>query len=320
MLSAIICTYNREKYIIPLLEAIAANDLPKSDYEIIVIDNNCQDHTKEVCEEFATMHPDVQFRYFLESEQGASAARNRGIIESKGEILVFIDDDAYVETSYLRTFAEYFETHPRVMAAGGPIEALLEILDSPTITISALKRGQRITEPSWMTSYTRALLCAWMDYGDKERNYPPGRYPGAGNAGYRREVFDKIGLFYTKIGRKGGNLMCSEEKDIFDKMHTNGLPVKYFPGPVLYHIIPEYKLQQPYFEKLTRQMGISERKRTLAISRTKYMKRLFAEAIKWGGTLVLLCLYTLQLHPAKGWKLVLFRKNVTAGLLALIKE
>ena len=50
------------------------------------------------------------------------------------------------------------------------------------------------------------------------------------------------------------------------------------------------------------------------------MKRLFAEAVKWGGTLVLLCLYTLQLHPAKGWKLVLFRKNVTAGLLALIHD
>ncbi|MCR5050667.1 MAG: glycosyltransferase family 2 protein, partial [Paludibacteraceae bacterium] len=62
--------------------------------------------------------------------------------------------------------------------------------------------------------------------------------------------------------------------------------------------------------------GISERQRTLAISKSKYLKRLFAEGIKWCGTIVLLCLYTISFHPQKGWKLVLFRKNVTKGLLS----
>ena len=44
------------------------------------------------------------------------------------------------------------------------------------------------------------------------------------------------------------------------------------------------------------------------------------EGVKWCGTLVLLCIYTLQGAPKKGWKLVLFRKNVTKGLLGLIEE
>jgi hypothetical protein len=55
--------------------------------------------------------------------------------------------------------------------------------------------------------------------------------------------------------------------------------------------------------------------RTRAISKGKYISRLASEAVKWGGTLALLCIYTLQGYPVKGWKLVLFRKNVTKGLL-----
>ncbi|MBO5619567.1 MAG: glycosyltransferase [Paludibacteraceae bacterium] len=301
MLTAIICTYNRAKYIRPLLESIAANDLPKNEYEILLVDNNCTDNTREVCETFAAAHTDVQFRYTVEPEQGLSAARNRGIKEAQGDIIVYIDDDAMVDTWYLRTYAEWFAAHPETMACGGPIEPLYET-----------------AEPDWMSPYTKALLTAWMNYGREVREYPHGRYPGGGNAAYRKSVFDQVGLFNTALGRKGGNLMGSEEKDIFDKMHALGMQVLYLPTPVLHHIIPQTKLEKTYFDRLTLQMGISERKRTLSISYGKYMKRLFAEAFKWGGTIVLWCVYTISFHPAKGWKLIQFRYNVTRGLLGVI--
>ena len=300
MLSVIICTYNREKYIAALLESIAANDLPKSDYEIVLVDNNCTDNTHSVCEAFSSVHSDIRFRYVKETEQGLSAARNRGIKEAKGDILVYVDDDALVDSHYLRDYAEWFAAHPQTMACGGPIIPLYET-----------------QEPQWMTPYTKALLTAWMDYGDKVRVYPKGRYPGGGNAAYRKEVFDQVGLFNTNLGRKGGNLMGSEEKDIFDKMHALSMQVLYLPTPVLHHIIPQTKLESDYFNRLTRQIGISERQRTLAIGRSKYARRLLAEGVKWCGTIVLLCLYTISFHPEKGWKLVVFRRNVTRGLLGL---
>ncbi len=298
MLTAIICTYNRARYVGKLLESIAANDLAKTEYELLLVDNNCTDNTREVCEAFAAAHPDVIFRYTTESEQGLSAAKNRGIKEAKGDIIVYIDDDALVDPWYLRTYAEWFATHPETMACGGPIEPLYET-----------------SEPDWMTPYTKALLTAWMNYGEKVREYPRGRYPGGGNAAYRKEVFEQVGGFNTALGRKGGNLMGSEEKDIFDKMHTLNMQILYLPEPILHHCIPQAKLEKPYFDRLTLQMGISERQRTLAISKFKYIKRLFSEAVKWGGTIVLLCLYTISFHPVKGWKLVAFRKNVTKGLL-----
>ena len=298
MITLIICTYNREKYITPLLNSIAKNDYSTMDYEILLVDNNCTDNTCGVCEQFAAGHPEITLRYVVETEQGLSAARNKGIKEAKGDIIIYVDDDALVDADYIRNYAEHFASHPETMAAGGPIEPLYET-----------------EEPKWMSPYTKALLTAWMNYGDKVREYPNGRYPGGGNAAYRKVVFEQVGLFNTELGRKGNLLLASEEKDIFDKMHALGMQVLYLPTPVLHHIIPQAKLEEDYFNRLTLQIGRSERMRTCAISKGKYIKRLFSEGIKWGGTLVLLGIYTLQGHPMKGWKLVLFRRNVTKGLL-----
>lgn len=298
MLTVIICTYNRAKYIGNLLDSIAKNDIDKSEYEIVLVDNNCTDNTHAICDAFSRVHPEITFRYVVEPEQGLSAARNKGIHEAKGDILVYIDDDALVDTDYLRIYAEHFADNPKTMAAGGPIEPLYET-----------------SVPAWMTSYTKALLTGWLNYGDSIRVFPEGHYPGGGNAAYRKEVFEQVGLFNTTLGRKGSSLMASEEKDIFDKMHSLGMTVLYLPTPVLHHIIPQSKLEKPYFDKLTYQIGVSERQRTLAISRTKYIKRLLSEAVKWAGTIMLFGGYTLQGHPNKGYKLILFRCNVTKGLV-----
>ena len=152
MITLIICTYNREKYIGPLLDSIAKNDYPTTDYEIVLVDNNCTDNTRGVCEQFAAEHPQVTLHYVVEPEQGLSAARNKGIKEAKGDIIIYVDDDALVDSDYIRIYAEHFAANPDTMAAGGPIEPLYET-----------------QEPSWMSPYTKALLTAWMNYGDKVR-------------------------------------------------------------------------------------------------------------------------------------------------------
>ena len=136
-------------------------------------------------------------------------------------------------------------------------------------------------------------------------------------AAYQANVFNKVGLFNTALGRKGNNLMGAEEKDIFDKMKTQDMRFCYLPKMILHHIIPQKKLELDYFNRLTLQIGQSERQRTRAISRSKYLSRIGKELVKWGGTIVLLVGYTLTGTPLKGWKLVLFRRNVTRGLLGL---
>ena len=298
MLSVIICTYNRDKYIYNVLKSLAENTLPRDRYEIVLVDNNCTDNTRGECDRFVKDFPDVVFRYFVETNQGLSHARNRGIKESAGDILVYVDDDALVNKEYLRTYADFFEQNPEIEAAGGPIIPQYET-----------------EEPAWMSHFTKALITGYKYLGDKEKEFPKNDYPGGGNAAYRACVFEKIGLFNVELGRKGDSLVGAEEKDIFDKMTQLGMRFFYLPNAILYHLIPEKKLSKDYFDRLTYSIGISERMRTLKIGKGKYLKRLVSEMVKWAASIVLCIGHTLMGSPKKGWKLIQFRWNLTKGLL-----
>ena len=298
MISVVVCTYNREKYIYNVLQSIAENDYPKDGYEIVLVNNNCTDNTEAECTRFCNDYPDLAFKIVNEPNQGLSHARNCGIREANGDIIVYVDDDALVNKEYLRTYADFFATHPNIDAAGGPVIPKYET-----------------EEPSWMSHYTKMLLTGYKYNGKQVKEFAPNDYPGGGNAAYRASIFEKVGLFNEELGRKGDNLTASEEKDIFDKMRTQGMRIYYLPNAILYHLIPERKLTDDYFNLVSYGIGQSERYRTKSISKSKYRKRLFQEAVKWGGTIALFLVFIVTLSPMKGWKLIQFRHNVTKGLL-----
>lgn len=297
MISVILCTYNRERYLYNVLSSIADGDY--EDYEIVLVDNNSTDGTRGECDRFAADHPGVRIRYCFEPQQGLSYARNRGIVEALGDVLVYVDDDALVNKEYLQTYANFFVRNPEAVAAGGPI----------------IPQYDGCEEPDWMSHYTRQLVTGKLYLGDREREFPHDAFPGGGNAAYRKSVFDTVGFFNVELGRKGNSLIGAEEKDLFDKMTSQGMHFYYLPTAILYHLIPPKKLTPGYFDRLTHGIGVSERYRTLQIGRMKYVVRLFKEAVKWGGTLVLWTGFALKGQFNKGNKLVTFRRNVTKGLL-----
>lgn len=299
MISVIICTYNRDKYIYNVLKSLALGTLEHSAYEIILVDNNCTDNTRSEVDHFCNVFPQVSLRYFVETNQGLSHARNRGIRESKGDILVYVDDDATVNPDYLKTYADWFAAHPETDAAGGPI-------------IPHYETG---SEPKWMTYFIKRLLTGYLYFGDKAKPFPGQNYPGGGNAAYRSRVFEKVGLYNVELGRNGDSLGGGEEKDIFDKMKREGMQFVYLPQAILYHSIPGYKLEADYFNRLTAGIGQSERARTLRIGKSSYRKRLLSELKKWCATIVLWCFYLITLRPQRGNMLIQFRRNVTKALL-----
>ena len=299
-LSVVVCTYNREKNLYNLLKSISENDFPKELYEIVLINNNSSDGTEKECFRFQTDFPDVDFQYVKEEKQGLSFARNRGIMCASGDVLIYVDDDALVNRDYLKTYYDFFEQNPLVEAAGGAIIPLYET-----------------SEPVWMTFYTKQLLTAYLYKGENVKPFGKGEFPGGGNAAYRRSVFDEIGLFNTDLGRKGSSLASAEEKDVFERMRKRKMKIFYLPKAILYHIIPKRKLEKKYFNQLTYEIGKSERQRTLSYSRLKFAERLFVELLKWGATCVLFLFYLIKLTPKKGGKLLIFRRNVTKGLLGI---
>ena len=300
MISVILCTYNRDRYIYNVLRSIAEGTFPAENYEIVLVDNNCSDNTKGECDRFVRDFPDIRLNYYVENQQGLSYARNCGIRNAKGDLLVYVDDDALVNKEYLATYANFFARHPEAVAAGGPI----------------LPQYDGCEEPDWMSHYTRQLVTGKLWLGEKEREFPGDSFPGGGNAAYRKSVFDAVGLFNVELGRKGNSLIGAEEKDLFDKVTSRGMKFYYLPTAILYHLIPPKKLTQDYFNRLTYGIGVSERYRTKQIGTKKYLARLVKEAVKWGGTLVLWTGFALKGQFNKGNKLIVFRRNVTRGLIS----
>ena len=294
-ISFIICTYNRDKYIYECLKRLVANTV-QTDWEIILINNNSTDNTAAECERFVSNYKPANYHYFLETNQGLSFARNRGIAEAHGKWLVFLDDDAMVDVDYIANLKHHLCLHKEAGAFGGQIEPFFEE-----------------KEPDWLNPWAMSFVSA-MDMGEQVKLFPTDKYPIGANMGISRETIEKIGTFNTSLGRIGNNLLGGEEKDMFLRIRNAGIPILYLTGIKVRHCIPHKRTTKEFIEKMGIGVGVSEKLRTQNIGSRAYYKRIFFEIIKWGGTIILWCYYMLRLQPAKGNILVTFRKSVTCGL------
>lgn len=298
MLTIIICTYNRDCYIRRTLDCIANCHADKDDYEILLIDNNCTDNTACVCREFETeWSRRVNYRYVVETKQGLSNARNRGIEEANGDFLVFLDDDAFVAEDYIKNLKRHLTEYEGLAAFGGKIDPYYE-------------SG---VAPEWMSRWSYSWVSA-LNYGKHVKPFTGNAYPIGANMGVRADLAKKIGGFNPNLGRSCKNTMAGEEKDFFNKIKALGETILYFPDVFVQHCIPEKRLTLEFIKKLGEGVGMSERQRTLDISKIAYIKRLFLELVKWGGTFAILCKYLLTSELSKGKVLVIFRLYVTKGL------
>jgi len=151
------------------LDAILAADYPPERREILAVDNASRDGTA------ARIHS-RPVRYLRETVPGVSNARNRGIAESTGEILAFVDADCLVEPQWLTELVHPFED-PEVGAVAGDLKHV-------PATTPAERQAAR-------------LLGNWQSFAF---NSNPA-YPITANAAYRREVIDRIGPFDPHMTR-----------------------------------------------------------------------------------------------------------------------
>jgi cellulose synthase/poly-beta-1,6-N-acetylglucosamine synthase-like glycosyltransferase len=151
------------------LDAILATDYPADRREILVVDNGSTDRT-------AALIRSRPVRYLREPKPGVSNARNRGIAESGGEILAFVDADCLVEPQWLTELVRPFEA-PDVGSVAGDLQ------HAPPTT-PAERQAAR-------------LLGNWQRFAF---NSNPA-YPITANAAYRRDVIERIGPFDPHMTR-----------------------------------------------------------------------------------------------------------------------
>lgn len=104
-LSIIIPVYNVENYIGKCLESCLNQDIPKNEYEIIVVNDGTKDNSVQVIEKYIT--PENNIRLIHRKNGGLSAARNTGLKEAKGEYVWFVDSDDWIENNVLYKLYSY---------------------------------------------------------------------------------------------------------------------------------------------------------------------------------------------------------------------
>jgi len=297
MLSVVVCTYNRAKYIGTCIEKLANQNCNKKDYEVLIVDNKSTDNSKEIIDAVISKYPEVPLKYYLEENQGHTYARNRGIKEAKGDVISFLDDDAFVKEDYARTLNEYFIKHPEVDAIGGKIVPVYEA-----------------AAPKWMSKYLLTLVSA-LDMGNEVKEFPSSKFPIGANMAFRATVFDKYGLFNVELGRRADGLEGGDEKEVFIRLRRNNEPIHYVPAVEVEHIIPEKRTQKDYIKGLGIGVGSSEIKRLKNSSFDTKLSKYFSEAIKWMASIYLFFLYSLKGKYHAATMLIKFRYWVLKGMI-----
>ena len=238
-ISIIICTYNRGQIFADTLESYATLEHPPgTDIELLIIDNNSTDDTPEISSQFMQQHPEV--RYVFEPEPGLSHARKRGIKESRGDIIAYVDDDIFFEKQWITALHTTFSSHQDASCVGGRVVPKFEC-----------------DRPDWLSDDLLWIYAATR-YGDEEKLISPPDIPMGGNVAYRRSIFNKVGNFHTSLGRVGKNLLSCEENALFSLIEQAGLKVFYSPNMTIKHRIQATRTSRQWVFNRYYWQGISE--------------------------------------------------------------
>jgi GT2 family glycosyltransferase len=204
--SVVVPTLNRKKVLDACLNSLSEMDYPKSRLEVIVVDGDSSDGTKEM------LRTDFEnVKLVIDRRPGISYARNTGGEVACGEIIAFTDDDCVVDRAWLRSLVTAFR-NDKIGAAGGPAVLLrpdlfpTKFVESPTLGIYSL--------------------------GDKECS---AKFLVTANFSVRHKVFETV-KFDVLFGRRNTLLYKWEEDVEFcQRLLDLGYELMYVPTAKVYH-------------------------------------------------------------------------------------
>ncbi|HVG21173.1 MAG TPA: glycosyltransferase [Blastocatellia bacterium] len=230
--SVIICTYNRCDILPKALQSVLSQKSGDVRYEVLIVDNNSTDDTRQVCESFLSQGH-VNLRYIFETKQGISHARNTGIANARAPLLAFTDDDVFVSDDWVVRIKQTFDDYPGVDGIGGKVLPNWE--SEP---------------PGWLTREHWTPL-ALLDFGDRPASFSadnPICLIGA-NFAFRREVFNHVGLFSPSLQRVGGGIGSMEDHELLLRLWRTNRQTLYVPEIVVTAEVQSERLTKQYHRK-----------------------------------------------------------------------
>lgn len=233
--SVITCTFNpdlpRLNRVIKAVEQMGFEQAT----EYLIVDNNSNPALAQL------LHPATTFHIVSEPKQGLAHARLCGVEHSKGDWIVFMDDDNLPEPDYLNALQILIQEHPQV-GIWGPGEISVEFESQPetwirTYFMSAFQEKKQVKTEFGISS-------DWPSY-----------FPAGSGMCVRKDVFIDYALKWQKgtyavTGRKGLALSSGEDAQLIWNTTKNGIPVGSSPALKLTHLIPEKRTSLAYLKNL----------------------------------------------------------------------
>jgi len=182
VISVIVPAYNEHRLIGDTILALKAQRFPHP-YEIIIVDNNSTDATAGIARRLGV-------RVVTQKQKGYAYAAREGIAHARGHIIAMTDADTAVPPDWLARIYETFESHPHVVAAGGPYE----FEEGPRALRIILHAINRINPQLITTS-----LCGM-------------------NMAFRRAAYEEVGGFSSHINLQADTYLGEQIKKI-GKIH-----------------------------------------------------------------------------------------------------
>lgn len=243
--SVVICTHNpRLHNLARVLDALKAQTLPHAEWELLLIDNASKEPLAERID--LTWHPGG--RHVREDELGLTPARLRGIAESQGAVIVFVDDDNVLKPDYLTEAVRIGEDYPFLGAWGAG--TILPEFETPP--------------EAWVHSFLQELAVRKVDCirWSNDVNDWHATPVGAGQCvrklvanRYREEILEDPAR--KAFDRKGNSLSGAGDLDLaYTARHFN-LGWGNFPSLKLLHLIPSVRTTQGYMLRISEAAGES---------------------------------------------------------------
>ncbi len=228
-LSVIIPTYNRKNILKKCLNALFGQTYPGFEFEIIVIDDGSTDGTESIVKEIMEKSP-VGLKYFKQENKGPAAARNAGIKNANGKIILFIGDDIISSPTLIEEHIKYHKQY----------------LDEKIAVLGYVTWSKDIK----ITSFTEWLGESGAQFGYSLINDPENvsyRFFYTSNVSVKREFLLKHGLFDEDFP-----YAAMEDIELAYRLTGKGFKIVYNSMAVGYH---EHIIDQSSFVKRSELVG-----------------------------------------------------------------
>lgn len=277
--SVVVPTYRRAASLRALLHSIARQDDPGVPWEVIVVDNEVPSSAASVVDAIRPTLP-VEVRLVWEPTPGSAHARNRGIAEATGSIVVLVDDDVVAEPRWLAELV-------RPIIAG---------MSESTAGRVLLDRPARL--PRWFGYEALGSYLTHFDLGPEPVSLGADDYLVTASAAFRADVLRATGGFDPELGPTGAGHLVGDDVLLHRKVVALGGRVLYVPSSVVVHELPSTRLNRRYLLRRAHEQGRSD----------WILERAVLQPMRLGGLRVSLLWFSAELR--RRWHEGLWRPSV----------